>query len=73
MKSLRLIGVVLILAGGLFFVLSNVNFRHEEDVVRIGTFRATATTSRTVPTFRYIGTACLGAGAVLLIVGFLRR
>ena len=70
---MKKLGVILIVAGIVCFVLSNVNFRHEEDVVRIGTFRATATTSRTVPTFRYIGTACLGAGAVLLIVGFLRR
>ena len=39
---MKKLGVILIVAGIVCFVLSNVNFRHEEDVVRIGTFRATA-------------------------------
>jgi hypothetical protein len=59
--------------GVVCFLLSGVNFKRREEVFRVGNLTATATTSRTVPAFRYAGIACASAGAVLLLVGFFQR
>jgi uncharacterized protein YjeT (DUF2065 family) len=73
MKKLSLFGVVLLAIGVLLFLLSFIQFKRSEEVFRVGTFRAMATTSRTVPELRYAGIACASAGAVLALLGFVQR
>src|SRR5947207_15906826 len=73
MKKVTLGGLILIASGVVLFVLSTVEFKRQQEVLRVGAFRATATTSRTVPTFRYVSFWCLGADALLTILGLAKR
>lgn len=66
-------GLTLICLGILFLVLGNVEFKTQEEVFRLGNLSATATTAKTVPAFRYVGFAVLGAGLVVLVIGFRNR
>jgi hypothetical protein len=72
-KKLTFFGILLIAIGALSFLLSTVQFKRNEEVLRVGNFSATATTSRTVPAFRYVGIGCASAGFILVIVGLVRR
>ena len=59
--------------GAVFFLLSFVQFKRSDEVFRVGTFSAKATTSRTVPAFRYVGIGCASVGVVLALLGFGQR
>jgi hypothetical protein len=72
-KKLTFFGILLIAIGALSFLLSTVQFKRNEEVLRVGNFSATATTSRTVPGLRYVGIGCASAGFILVIVGLVRR
>jgi len=66
-------GLVLVGLGIVFFLLGGAEFKNQEEVFRVGDFRATATTKQTHPVFRYVGVALIGGGFVLLILGFGQR
>ena len=70
MNKTSLGGLVLTGLGIVFLVLGRTEFERREEVLRLGDFRATVPTKRTVPAFRYLGVALLGGGVVLLIMGF---
>ena len=73
MNKILLGGVVLIGLGILFLVLGSVEFTKQEEVLRVGTFSATATTARTIQAFRYVGVGLASGGIILVIFGFKRR
>ncbi len=68
MRKKILTALVLLALGILFVVLGSVKFEDREEVFRISDFRATVPVKRSYPVLRYVGFACLGGGAILLIV-----
>jgi hypothetical protein len=66
-------GVILICLGILCLVLGNVEFKTQEEVFRLGTLSATASTAKTIPAFRYVGIAALAAGFVVFVFGLKYR
>ena len=64
---LTAIGIVLLLIG-------IKGYQKQEELLRFGDyFSATATTTKTIPAFRYIGSGCIGGGVIFLVTGFSRR
>jgi hypothetical protein len=70
MNKTRSAGVVLLCLGILFLVLGSVEFKTQEEVFRLGNLSATAATTKTIPGFRYVGVAALGAGFAMLALAF---
>jgi len=67
MRALRISGAILI-AVGLFLILKPPSYAHEESVFKLGDIEAKLQEQRTIPS--WVGGALLGAGCVLVIVGF---
>ena len=73
MNKTSLAGLVVTGVGIVFLILGNTNFEKREEVLRIGDFRASATVPKNYPALRYIGVGCLGAGVVLIVLGFKQK
>jgi hypothetical protein len=67
MRALQISGLVLI-ALGLWIIIRPPSYAHEESVFRFGDLEAKMQEQRRVP--GWVGGAALGAGLVLLLVGF---
>lgn len=70
MRTAMISGLVLV-AAGLYLVLKGVTYTQEQSVLKIGEFEAKMQQQRRVP--EWIGGVALGAGVVLVVVGFRRR
>jgi drug/metabolite transporter (DMT)-like permease len=66
MSALRISGAILI-AVGLFVLIKPPSYSREESVLKVGDIEAKLQEQRTVPS--WVGSALLGAGCVLVIVG----
>jgi hypothetical protein len=67
-------GLLLIVIGGILLLIGFKGYQKQEELFRVGDlFSATATTTKTIPAFRYIGSGCLGAGLILITLGFTKR
>jgi hypothetical protein len=71
-KFIIILGVVLIIIGAAILVYGHFTYKTQETVLQIGTLKATAETSRTVPLPPIIGWVAIGCGAVALIFGAVR-
>lgn len=67
MRALKISGLVLI-ALGLWIIIRPPSYSHEESVLKFGTLEAKMEEQRPVP--GWAGGAALGAGLVLLLLGF---
>jgi hypothetical protein len=70
MRPLQIIGVILI-AIGLWILIRPPSYTHEESVLKLGDVEAKVQHQQPVP--GWAGGIALGAGAVLLVIGFRRR
>ena len=70
MRTLLVSGVVLV-AAGLLLIIRPPSYPHQESVFKMGDIEATVQENRTVP--GWVGGVLLGAGCVLVVVGFKRR
>jgi uncharacterized membrane protein YidH (DUF202 family) len=73
MNKTLLSGLVLAGLGIVFLALGNIEFQKQEEVFRLGDLKATATTQKTIPAFRYLGVGFMGGGVALLVLGYQQR
>jgi hypothetical protein len=69
MKSITMLGVLLIVLGGLALVYQGFSYTRREKVIDIGPIHATADTHEHVPLPPIVGGLVLAAGALLLVMG----
>jgi hypothetical protein len=67
MRALQIVGVVLIVIG-LWVILRPPSYSHEESVLKLGEVEAKVQREHPVP--GWLGGLALGAGVVLIAVGF---
>lgn len=67
MRALQVLGAILIVAG-LFVIIRQPTYPHEESVFKLGDIEAKLQEKRPFP--GWVGGVLLGAGGVLLLVGF---
>jgi hypothetical protein len=69
MKSITLIGIVLLALGVLALAYQGINYTRQEKVLDIGPIHATAERHERIPLPPVIGGLALVGGIVLLVVG----
>ena len=69
MKSMSLVGVVLIALGVVALVYQGITYTSRETVVDIGPLHATADRQKTLPLPPVVGMLAVAGGVMLLIVG----
>lgn len=69
MKSVTIVGVVLVVLGVAALVYQGVTYTSRETVIDIGPLQATADRERTVPIPPVLGITAIAGGLVLLVVG----
>jgi hypothetical protein len=73
MNRTVLSGLVLAALGVLLFLLGGTEFKKQEEVFRVGSFSARATTKKTVPALRYAGGGALALGILVMGFGWIRK
>jgi uncharacterized membrane protein len=69
MKTLSIVGIVLIVLGIAAFAYQGITYTTQEKVVDLGPIQMTAEKTRTIPLPPLMGAIALAGGVVLLIVG----
>jgi hypothetical protein len=69
MKSITMLGILLVVLGGLALVYQGFSYTRREKVIDIGPIHATADTQEHVPIPPIVGGLSLAAGAALLVWG----
>ncbi|HKQ84121.1 MAG TPA: hypothetical protein VJS42_18130 [Steroidobacteraceae bacterium] len=70
MRVLQIVGAILI-AAGLFMIIKPPSYSREESVFKLGELEAKVQQQHKVP--GWVGGVALGAGLVLVVVGFRRK
>jgi hypothetical protein len=70
MRAVQILGAILI-AIGLWVLIRPPSYTHERSVLKLGDVEAKVQHEQSVP--GWAGGIALGAGAVLLVIGFKRR
>lgn len=73
MKSIALVGVVLIVLGVVALAYQGITYTTRETVIDIGPLQATADRQKTLPLPPVLGIASVAGGVALLIVGMRKR
>ena len=66
---MKIVGIILIIAGILMLVLKNVSFTTEKKVVDVGPIELNKKEKKTVAWPNYLGGVAIVAGVVVLMVG----
>ena len=69
MKTLAIVGILLIAVGVVAFVFQGISYTTREKVVDIGPIHMSADKTRTLPIGPIVGGVALVAGIVLLVAG----
>ena len=69
MKSMSIVGVLLIALGVVALVYQGITYTSRETVVDIGPVHATADRQRTVPLSPLLGIVAVAGGVVLVVAG----
>ena len=69
MKSMSLLGIVLVVLGGLALVYQGFSYTRQKTVVDLGPIHATADEREHVPLPPIVGGIILAAGVALLVMG----
>jgi hypothetical protein len=69
MKSITLLGILLVVLGVLALAYQGVSYTRQEKVLDIGPIHATKETQEHIPLPPIVGGLALAAGAVLLVIG----
>ena len=70
MRVLQIVGAILI-AAGLFMIVKPPSYSREESVFKLGELEAKVQQQHKVP--GWVGGVALGAGLVMVVVGFRRK
>ena len=70
MKPLVLAGIVVTLIGA-FIVVRGISYKSDEASLKVGEFKASIETRRTIPT--WVGVAAIAGGLVLVVSGARRK
>jgi drug/metabolite transporter (DMT)-like permease len=73
MKSMSIVGVVLIVLGVVALVYQGITYTSRETVIDFGPVHATADRQKTLPLSPVLGIAALAGGVVLLVAGVRKR
>jgi hypothetical protein len=73
MKSITLVGILLVVLGGLALAYQGFNYTRRERIIDIGPIHATADTQEHVPVPPIVGGLALAAGTILLFMGTKRK
>jgi hypothetical protein len=73
MKTITLIGIVLLILGALALAYQGINYTRQEKVLDIGPIHATAEKHERIPIPPIIGGLALAGGIVLLIAGMRQK
>ena len=73
MRSMAIVGVVLILLGVAALVYQGITYTSRETVVDVGPLHATADREKTLPLPPVLGIAAVAGGVVLLGAGLRKR
>ncbi len=69
MKSLILVGIVLVILGVVALCYHGITYTTREKVLQIGPLEATKKTEKTIPLPPLLGGVALAAGIVLIVLG----
>lgn len=69
MKSIMVIGLVLIVLGAQALTYQGITYTSREKIIDIGSFEASANTRKTIPLSPIVGGLSLAGGVVLVIIG----
>ena len=69
MKSLGILGILLIVAGVAGLAIDNISFTESKTIIDAGPVQVTADEQRTIPIPTIAGIAAVVAGAALLFLG----
>jgi hypothetical protein len=69
MKGTFILGVALILIGAAILGYRQFSYKTRETVLEVGSLKATAERTKTVPVSPIIGWTLIGGGACVLVVG----
>ena len=69
MKTIRIVGIILILLGVLGFVFQGISYTKQKTIVDIGPLEARSEEKKTIPIHPVVSAALLGSGVVLLVFG----
>ncbi|MBR2818487.1 MAG: hypothetical protein IKE60_27730 [Reyranella sp.] len=69
MKSLGILGILLIVAGVAGLAIDNISFTERKTIIDAGPVQVTADEQRTIPIPTIAGIAAVVAGAALLFLG----
>ena len=73
MKSISIVGIVLIVLGVVALVYQGITYTSRETVLDFGPVHATADRQKTLPLSPVLGIVALAGGVVLLTAGVRRR
>ena len=69
MKSISLVGILLVVLGVLAIIYQGINYNRQEDVVNVGPLHVTTETHQRLPLSPILGGLALAGGVTLLVVG----
>jgi uncharacterized membrane protein len=69
MKSISLVGILLVVLGALALAYQGINYTRQEKVLDVGPIHATQETQQRIPLPPVIGGLALVGGIALLVVG----
>jgi uncharacterized membrane protein len=69
MKSISLVGILLVVLGALALAYQGITYTHREKVIDVGPIHATKDTQEQIPLPPIIGGLALLGGVVLLVAG----
>jgi uncharacterized membrane protein len=69
MKSMSLVGILLVVLGALALAYQGITYTHREKVIDVGPIHATKDTQEQIPLPPIIGGLALLGGVVLLVAG----
>jgi len=69
MKTITLIGIILIVLGVVAFVYQGITYTTREKAIDLGPIQVTTEQTRTIPLPPIVGAVALASGIVLVVVG----
>jgi hypothetical protein len=73
MKSISMVGILLVVLGALALAYQGINYTHRETVLDMGPIHATKDTQEQIPLPPILGGLALAGGIALLVVGARQR
>ncbi len=72
MKSILILGVVLVIAGVLAFAYRGITYTQQKKVAQLGSVQITTKERKSIPLPPALGAAAVGVGAILIVVSVRR-